>query len=191
MNNKFKTYCFFSFFLVFILAGCGKVDVQSEYGPGADLSNLKTYSWIELKDKSSEKLRVKNPRIDKWVKATADKVLAQKGYMQVARKDSDFKIAWFGAVETKVKQESIDHFYSSYGYGPVAAEIGDTPKVEDRKVEYREGTILMDIINPQNHKMIWRGSGAAKLIKGMDESEAALYVERLVTQILKELPKVK
>jgi len=188
VNNKFQRYYFLAFLLVFMFAGCAKIDVQSEYGPGADFSSLKTYSWIELKDEGSEKLRVKNPRIDKWVKATADKVLEQKGYMQVTGKDSDFKIAWFGAVETKVKQESIDHFYSSYGYGPVAVAAGETSQIEGRKVEYSEGTILMDIINPQNHEMIWRGSGVAKLVKGMDESEAARYVERLVTQILKELP---
>ncbi len=51
------------------------------------------------------------------------------GYVKDDNGSPDFLITWFGAIEKKVKKESIDHFYSTYGYGSVASQmdqIGNT-----------------------------------------------------------------
>ena len=177
--------------LVLTLAACGSVNVQTEVGGNSDFSQLGSYGWFEMGDASLGGVRVDKPAVDSWVKASVEKQLKKKGYVKALQGQPDFLISWFGAVETKVKVESIDHFYSSYGYGPVASSMPIESKGGDRSREYKEGTILLDVLDPVSHTRLWRGSGTDRVLQDLDEEEVALYVNRLVKNILNTFPAAK
>ncbi|MFT5700172.1 MAG: hypothetical protein ACI8ZB_003043 [Desulforhopalus sp.] len=181
----------YSCIMMLALSGCGGVDVQTEVGKSGDMAKLVTYSWLETGDTPLEGVRVRRPEVDQLVKASVEKYFHEKGYEKVAGNQPDFLVSWVGAVEQKIKVESINHFYSSYGYGPVAASMPVESKKGDRVREYEEGTILLDVLDPESHTMLWRGSGTARLLQGMKEEEAALYVNKLVKNILKTFPDAK
>ncbi len=67
----------------------------------------------------------------------------------------------------------------------VEAKKGNTVR------EYDEGIIFLDVLDPTTHAILWRGRGADRLLQGMEKDDAALYVNRLVKNILKTLPEVK
>lgn len=177
--------------LMLTLAACGGVNVQTEVGTNTDFGQLTTYGWLDTSDVSLSGVRVENPAVDGWVKASVEKELKKKGYVKELQEQPDFFISWFGAVETKVKVESIDHFYSSYGYGPVASSMPVASKGGDRTREYKEGTILIDVLDPVAHTRLWRGSGTDRVLQDLDEKEVALYVNRLVKSILSTFPAAK
>lgn len=177
--------------LMLALTACGSVNVQTEIGEKADFSHLLAYGWFDMKDASLEGVRVDNPEVAEWVKVSVDKELKKKGYVKATQGQPDFLISWFGAVETKVKVESISHLYSSYGYGPVASSMPLEVQKGDTSREYKEGTILLDVLDPVSHTMLWRGSGTDRVLQDLDKEEVALYVNRLVKNILKSFPVVK
>ena len=53
---------------------------------------------------------------------------------------------------------------------------------------YEEGTIVIDILDPQKHIILWRGTGTRRLVKGMTEAQVARYVNLSVDEILKSFP---
>lgn len=184
----------FSFLLIilsFVVCGCSKVAVTTDYDQSVDFSLLKTYSWLKTDKGPGDDVRVADPKVDGWVRAAVDKILIKKGFrpVPVENDSSDFLIAWFGAIETKVKQASIDHFYSTYGYGPVGAKMPEKFKEGGTIREYEEGTLVLDFLSTKTKRSIWQGRSTDTLRKGMSEKEAELYIERLITQMLKTLPK--
>ena len=181
----------FSCILILTLAACGRVNVQTEVGESTDFSQLGSYSWFEMGEASLAGVRVTNPEVDSWVKSSVEKELMKKGYRKASKGDPDFLISWFGAVETKVKVESIDHFYSSYGYGPVASRMPLEAKKGERSREYKEGTILLDVLDPETHTMLWRGVGTDRVLQDLDREDVALYLNKVVKSILKSFPAAK
>ena len=135
-----------------MLAACGGVNVETETPIGAGLAKMGTFGWLEKGDVSLEGVEVTNPDVDAWVKDSVEKQLQSKGYQKATDNQPDFLVSWIGAIEKKVKVDSIEHFYSSYGYGPVAAGMPLEAKKGDTVREYKEGTILLDFLDPDKIK---------------------------------------
>ena len=184
-------YFIISTILMLMLSACGSVNVQTENGAGADFTKLRSYDWFEKRDVSLDGVGVNNPDVEELVKASVEKQLQSKGYRKATDAQPDFLISWVGAIEKKVKVESINHLYSSYGYGPVAAGMPLAAKKGDTVREYEEGTILLDVLDPVTHTMLWRGRGTDRLLQGMEKGDTPLYINKLVKNILKTFPKVK
>lgn len=172
-----------------LLAGCAStVKVQKEIGDSSNLTGLKSYDWMKTETPPGENVRVNNPEVDGLVRNAVNASLQKKGYVMAAAGNPDFVVTWFGAIEAKVKKESIDHFYRTYGYGAVSSQL-DAKKEGAVVLEYEEGTILIDVLNPESHETIWRGSGTDRLYKEMSKDQAAVYINRMVAQILKKFPR--
>ena len=184
-------YFILSTLFMLMLSACGSVNVQTEIGDSADLAKLGSYDWLEKGDVTLDGVEVTNPDVDTWVKASVEKQLQSKGYKKATNNQPDFLVSWIGAIEKKVKANSVEHLYSSYGYGPVAASMPMEAQKGETVREYEEGTILLDVLDPVNHTILWRGRGTARLLQGMEKDDAALYVNRVVKNILKTFPTVK
>ncbi|PHR26737.1 MAG: hypothetical protein COA36_11365 [Desulfotalea sp.] len=177
--------------MLLVLSACSGVDVQTQVRSGSDTAKFATYSWLEIGDTSLTGVRMHRPDVDAWVKASVDRQLLAKGYTKVSGRQPDMIVSWVGAIEQKVKVESINHFYSSYGYGPVAASMLPGTKDDGKRREYEEGTILLNILDPESHTIFWRGRGTDLLLPDLDNDEVALYIGRLVKSILKTFPAAK
>ena len=174
--------------MVVLFAGCARVGVETISGNVGILADRHTYGWLEP-DRENEDSRVYNPEVDSVVRKTVDKSLAGLGYTQVAQnKNPDFLISWFGGIEKKIKVETIDHFYANHGYGAMASMMPKQVAEGATTREFVQGTIMIDILDPQSHQLIWRGTGSDRLRQGMNKEDAALYIKRVVTAIFKELP---
>jgi hypothetical protein len=175
--------------LIFILVGCTTVSVQTENHAKANMAGLKSYGWLQTNTPPGENVRVNNPEVVGLVRDAVEMSLQKKGYVKDDSGSPDFLITWFGAIEKKVKKESIDHFYSTYGYGSVASQMDQKGKDSGIVKKYEEGTILVDILDHKTHSRIWRGSGTNRLMKEMNEGAAVQYINRVVGQIFKDFPR--
>jgi hypothetical protein len=184
-------YFILSCIVLLMISGCGGVAVQTETANDANFAGFSSYEWLDVASVDAGGVRANSPEVAAWVKASVDRQLLNKGYVKSTNGQPDFLLSWLGGVEKKVKVESIDHLYSSYGYGPVAASMPLENMKGGMEREYKEGTILLDVLDPKTHKMLWRGSGTAKLLQGMKKEDAALYVDRLVKNICKAIPEAK
>ncbi len=182
---------FFCCVCAVLLLGCGAVNVTTIGDTTVDFSGLTSFSWLQVDNPPGDNVRVNNPEVITIVRAAVEKRLLAMGYEKQEGEGADFFVTWFGAIEKKVKVQSIDHFYTSYGYGAVASSMPLESRKGGKSIEYEEGTIIIDALIPGSHKVSWRGIGIDRLLKGMDSVEAKLYIDRIVGQILKSFPSRK
>lgn len=179
-----RLYCIY-FLVVCMAAACSPVRVQTDVNSAMNFSGMKSFDWLETTELPGSDVRVNNPELAALVRTAVETNLKAKGY--VKDRKADFLVNWLGAIESIVKAESIQHFYSGYGYGTMAGNMALNSR-EGSAVAYEEGTIAIDILDPQKHIVLWRGTGTRRLIKGMDEAQVARYINLSVDEILKSFP---
>ncbi len=175
------------FLIVWLAAACSPVKVQTDVKSTMDFSDMKTFGWLETSAPPGDNVRVNNPELAALVRAAVEKNLQEKGFVKDGK--GDFLVNWLGAIENKVKTESIQHFYSSYGYGALSIDNKTAKSKEIGEAgSYEEGTIIIDILDPQKHIVLWRGKGTKRLTKSMDEAQVVRYINLSVGEILKSFP---
>ncbi|MGW8194655.1 MAG: DUF4136 domain-containing protein [Desulforhopalus sp.] len=177
--------------LVTVLCGCHGVAVESGRNDNVKLAGLKTYRWLQTDTSFGDDVRVNNPEIITSVKKAVDGNLSKKGYQKIEDGEVDFLVNWFGAIETKMRADSIDKFYRNYGYGAVVEGAGVASTAGEDSRQFKEGTIVIDFLDPSNREILWRGTGTKRILEKGDEGYADLYINNVVKQILKVFPKAK
>ena len=174
--------------LFIVAAGCTQVQTDSKMNDAADFSALKTFGWLHDVDKPAEDVRLNDPLLRQTVRTAVEQSLSAKGYEQVDRQQADFLVAWFGAIEKKIKKENIDHFYAPYGYGTLYRDPVLNTESPRKVQEYEEGTIIIDVVDPENRRLIWRGSGSGRIAEEQPEQTALKKLNSSVTKILDPFP---
>ena len=149
--------------LAAIVAGCSSLEVSFDYDPKANFAGLKSYEWLD-----EPKMPTGDPRIDgntileNRIHEAVDSAFAARGINKVTS-DPDFLVAYHVSLD---KQRSVQTLNSYYGYGPgwgygygAAYRPGYWAGAPETYVyEYEEGTLILDIVDPENKALIWRGS---------------------------------
>ena len=174
--------------MLLLVAACTQLQTGAEIYEKIDFTALKTYSWLHDVDKPAEDVRLNDPKVRETVRAAVEQSLTSKGYEQVERQQADFLVTWFGAIETKIKKENIDHFYAPYGYGTLYRDPVLNTESPRTIGEYEKGTIIIDIVDPKSQKLIWRGSGSGRLAENQPEQTALRNLNRSVTKIVEPFP---
>ncbi len=122
-------------------------EIKVDYDHHANFSQYKTYSW--------GKVETQNPLWDDRIKEAVDQELAKKGWTEVAS-GGDVIIM---AIGTTRDQPTLQTFYDSFpgwrwgGFGTA------TTWVE----HYEVGTLIIDMFDSRDKKLIWRGSASDTL----------------------------
>ncbi|MEN8190581.1 MAG: DUF4136 domain-containing protein [Thermodesulfobacteriota bacterium] len=173
-----------------VVQGCSTVAVKSDFSPDYDFSVLKSFRWLEESPSSSNDTRVENEAVREAVVNGVDRELKKKGYSRVdSDRKADFMVAWHGAVNRRLQQQSLDHFYGPYGYGPVARAAAEKEGAGVGNVrEYEEGVLVIDILDPTGKTIVWRGSGKQELAPKPLADEVRREINRAVATILNRFP---
>ena len=175
--------------IVLVLSGCSTLKVTSDFNPNTDFTRLQTYGWLHSIDQPSENVRVNNDFVRSAVREAVEETLEEKGFVKTDRESADFVITWFGAIETKLKVENINHFYAPYGYGTLYRDPywNSNPSVVN-KTEYEEGSLVFDFLDPKKQTLIWRGAGRDKIVEGEPDELARKNLKAAVKSILADFP---
>ncbi len=180
-------------YLIFVLMviGCSTVRVTSDYDSDVDFTGLQSYSWLEIEAQSGEDVRINNEFVKHVVRKSVDKVMKEKGYVRVNEEKADFQITWLGAIDKKMQADSISHFYRPYGYGSLYRDPNWSKDENLKNREFEEGTLIIDFLDPTDHKIIWRGIGSEKIDGEGTEADAKRKINKVITRILKTIPSKK
>ena len=149
--------------------------VNTEALPNYDFSNMHTFfvtigtSWG-------------NPIGESQVKDMVAQELTKKGWTQAPSQDAaDAVVVIHGATQQK---KSLNTFYSGGGmYGWGWGGMGTATTTES---SYREGTLLVDIFEAKDHKLVYRGTATDEL---SDKSEKNVKkVQKAVDKMFKDFP---
>lgn len=173
--------------LIFI-AGCASLQTDSKQDLAADFSEFETFAWLDHKVLPGDDVRVRDERVRKTVRDTIEQTLIAKGYRQSGTNQADFVVSWFGAIEQKIKKENLDHLYSPYGYGTLLREPTLNPESSRAIAEYEEGTLIIDLLDPVDRRLLWRGTGVGQVVKERTPETALKNLARSVSRILDPIP---
>jgi len=174
-----------------VLSACASMQVSSDYDAGADFSALHRYDWLpppELKPGDSE-IRQGND-IEARIKKLVEEQREHKGYVRAAE-HPDFLITCHIAVEDKT---SVTYANELYGYGPgwstgYRRNVHRYPGTSAALVsEYQQGTLLLDVLKPDDRQLIWRGTATAEVIPGLDQEAREKRLRQAVQKILAQFP---
>lgn len=163
-----------------VFTRCSTLQTASDYEKNVDFSNYKTYGFY---DKGLEKLRLNN--LDKRrLMAAVESEINTKGFTKSSKPDFLINLV-------VVARERADHYGSGYygGWGWGRGRAWGSPFWGGGPVYvnyYREGTIIIDFLDPVKKILFWHGRGTGFNLDSFNKREERLQVG--VSEILAQYP---
>lgn len=178
--------------ILLLLAACGGIPVSTDYEPGRDYSNLKTYAWKEPMRKIIIDPLLDNDLMSDRIHREVDARLTALGYSKASVDEgADFFITFNISSAEKI---SVDSYYGYYGYHSCwncygYRGYGGYGGANDVRVrQYTLGALMLDVIDPASERLIWRGVGEKRIPKFKSPQERDLYIAEIVQAILERFP---
>ena len=172
-----KTIKILPFILLFVLASCSSVSVNSDYDKNATFDNYKTYAYNKT---GIDKVEISD--LDKKrILRSIDETMTSKGFSK--SETPDVLINFF----TKEREQvDVTQFSAGWGYG---WGWGWNPWMWGGNTsinKYTEGTLTIDIIDAKKNELVWQGIGEGVLTKYTEKKDE--NIKEFVTKILEQYP---
>ena len=162
---------------------CSGIRVQTDYDPSADFSNVRSYAWFDERSGVQGDRQDVTSLLDRRVRSAIDTELQRKGIALVDDSAASVLVSYHLGVETKLDVDTIN---TGYGYGAYGRYGGISTTTTVR--EYQEGTLLIDVIDPSANKLVWRGSGQARIRQSSTPEDRKARIDEAVKEILEKFP---
>jgi hypothetical protein len=140
-------------------AGCSTLQVDALERPGADFGNRGTFRIVErapnvdsVRPIRTSNVMLNNSIIDQMLRYDIQRAFEARGYT-MSSVDPDFEVVYFARAIDRLEVSNVDRgyygYYGYYGYRDVDV------------YEYTEGTVVIDVVDPDSKELLWRGSGVA------------------------------
>ena len=172
--------------LLTMVTACSGISVSTDYTPDYDFSGLLSYRWLEPTDAISSDPIMNNSLTAGRIVRAVDEELLTKGYAQHrAGSEADFLVSYHITSREKI---DVTTFHGHYGYYPCwhCGGLGWGSDVWVR--QYTEGTVVIDVIEPKQRKLLWRGVSSRPLRKLKTPAERELYIKETINAILQNFP---
>jgi hypothetical protein len=170
---------------VMVLSGCestpgGKqVTIRTEYDHNVNFPKVGTYTWLNRPPSIPDDPRINRTNLDLRVRDAVDKDLRSKGYecMGLGYK-VDFLVTYHAVLDKGFNASAAGE---AYGY---KSAISGAPANE----EVEKGSLVIDIVDPNTKRLIWRGIAQADIDFTASEAVKRERLYEAVRRILKQFP---
>lgn len=156
---------------VFASACAPSVKVSSDHDRAVNFSAYKTFSMYEMKAHNVNQLN--QDRIEKYIRQE----MSKRGYVE-NNNNPDLKVNAVTVLKNR-RGVSTTTTYSAYGifYRPYAAwAVPVSGHTSVSTYNYKDGSLVIDVIDTKANKMIWTGSAVAELYNQPKNPEEAIGV---------------
>ena len=154
------------------MAACSTIEVTENYDPSYDFSKLKTYNWVQVEEKQEHELILKQIRIE------LKEQLAAKGF-SIDADNPDFLVAVYGGTEEKVAIHSTNYGYGYGGwYGGGGVDV----------YQYKEGTLVIDIIDKQSKELIFRSETVTEVDRNISMEKRKNKIREALEKAIRAFP---
>lgn len=179
------------FAIIALLSACASAPkVNADYDTAFTFTSFNSYQWAPSSGGDDKFQTIYGKRVEQAI----ERNLNNKGQTKAGTPaQADFLVHYHVSIETKI---DIDTYYDDWGYrgywGPYYGRGGypGTSRSTSRVREYKEGTLVIDIIDRQSKTVVWRGSAEDTLKKNMSPQERDARINDVVNAILAKFPPV-
>ncbi|MFD2229574.1 DUF4136 domain-containing protein [Alkalimarinus sediminis] len=158
-----------------MLAGCA-APVVYDYDDRANFQQDKTFEFERAKNGDTQSLD--RSRIHQAVLTE----LENKGYTKV---DNDASLIVRYRIEEEIRIESTG---VSYGVGMSRNHLGFGMHTPVRSREIKEGKLVVEIVEAQDNRVIWRAVSQKRLTEQMKPDARTALINELVTEMFTNYP---
>ena len=194
MHHKHLRAASAALFCLLLLGGCSnQPSYLIDHDEYTDFSRYKTYRWYDdAHDSKLADYRQYNAS-DKRVRAYVDRELKLKGFTESTTGSADFWVNYNISKEDHMKIDNFSNYPSAgmhgaasvgtYGSG-VAIGYSSGPSVK----HYKEGTVVLDIIDTGTNKIVWRGIAEGRLKSSLTQKDKNRIASQVSRELLGEFP---
>lgn len=158
------------------LIGCSSIDTSYDYDTRVDFTQLRTFDWMP-----EQPVSIPDPRREQAVRDEFVSALEARGFEKVSH-DADFLLVMYAGAEAQLQVSAY-----GYGYGPRSTFWGPTDGYVEANV-YRDGTLILDVVNPETDELAWRGTAQGALDASMNPQQLRELVTKAIDKMLKKFP---
>ncbi len=175
--------------LVVAVGGCATMTVRHDYDPDAPFATYKTYGWLGEAQGMTGNPRLDDPMLNARVRHEVNRRLNAKGFALSRTGMPDFLVAWRAAIRRKLEYSKLK---LGYDYAPAwgrdrltGASVGDRGTYVR---EYELGTLVIDIVDARNQKLVWWGAAQAKIDVADSRRTKDARLKKAVGRIIRRFP---
>ena len=166
-----------------ILTGCASQRVDWDYDAAQHMTGWKTYAWVEKADAEFSDSYHLDGLLDRRVRAAVDRELQVRGMKKVAAADAEFLVNYLTVTKTKREENQVT---TSMGYGLGSWGLG--VRTETRVRDYEEGSLIIDIVNPADKELVWRGRSRSRVVESSTPEKRTEKINAAVQAIMEGFP---
>lgn len=181
--------------LLILVNACATVKVDVDYDDTADFRHLYQYAWLEDRPPvSGNKLLDSNTLMHDRIRSGIDQWLKDHGYLKGGAEEADFLVLYRLVVENKTRVTVLNPYYDypyswRFGYrSGFYSSFAWSYYPEQRVYEYQRGTLVIDIVDPNSKKLMWRGMSYEDISPHTTQQKKQRYVDRAIKSILSRFP---
>jgi hypothetical protein len=164
--------------LVFIAVGCSSLSYYSDYDKQADFSVYRSFTWIGGSYEPVEGGPVDAPLFEQRVRSAVEAELSAMGFEVRQDDGADMLIAYHAS-----GKETIDTSPQDYGYA-----YGRWAHSDVSVQSYREGTLIIDLIDAGTKELVWRGWATGTVQENLSSAEREKRIREAVARIMDQYP---
>jgi hypothetical protein len=161
-----------------LLGACSSYNVTYDYDVTASFARYRTFDYYTSKKGTGGTTTL----MDKRVRAAVEKELQARGFTLETKEDPDFLVTYYPIVQNRKARTHV-RMGMGWGYRPFYGAVSSTTVRH-----YKEGTIVIEIVDFKTNQMIWQGAAAGALTGLNSPEDADKVVPEAVRDILAKFP---
>ena len=174
--------------LLFGLSACSGLKVSSDYDQGFDFTRLNGWNWKHAEQPQTGNKLIDNDLQDRRIRSSISTVLKEKNMTSV-KTSPDFLVSYQVSLETKQRTSTMSIGVGLGRWGSSGGvSVGGSAPVASTSTPYQVGTLFIDVLNPANNELLWRGTGSATLDDGATPEQQNANMLEAVRKIMENFP---
>ncbi|MBK1877601.1 DUF4136 domain-containing protein [Pelagicoccus mobilis] len=174
---------------VLALPGCkttSLVRVESDNSITNQIASLSTFGWVEGSTVQGKDRIHKIPQLDENIRAAVNAFLEIKGYVLTAPQKADMHLIYHVSLTDASESTSMGTAVSrDFEWNQEPSEA------RDLVIEYERGSLLLDVMNPETGKVMWRGLVSQIVDPERPQRTRRAKAFKNIEKLLEEFPKKK
>jgi Domain of unknown function (DUF4136) len=162
------------------VGGCASPEIGYDFDRSVNFSAYQSYAWIPGAQEATGDRRLDSSLIDARIRSAIDAQLRSKGYAATANGKPQFFVAYHIGMKDLLKGSSTQNYIGDRAHGTYTT-LSDIQ-------QYKEGTLLIDIVDAESKQLVWQASALAKVEEGLTPKERDERINGIVRAMLSHFP---
>ena len=162
------------------IGGCASPKIGYDFDRSVNFSAYHAYGWIPGAQEATGDRRLDNSLIDARIRTAIDTQLRSKGYVATAHGTPEFLVAYHVGMKDQIRGSSTQRYIGDRAHGTYTTLSDIQP--------YKEGTLLIDIVDAASKRLVWQASASAEVEEGVTPKERDKRINGIIRAMLSHFP---